>query len=121
MATASMKTDSGCPTISTLQTIGKSWTCFIVLELFHNGARNFNTLVRDIKGISPKELSAKLAMLEQDDIVKKAERAYTLTAKGQELAGLLREFKAFNQRWHPELPSSCAENSCASCTVRLAE
>lgn len=121
MAAASTKTDLGCPTISTLQTIGKSWICFIVLELFHDGARNFNALVRDIDGISPKELSAKLTMLEQDGIVEKTEKAYALTAKGRELAELLRQFKAFNQRWHPELPPSCADHSCASCAVRLAE
>jgi len=102
------------------QTIGRTWSGIIVLELAHNGAKGFNTLVRDIKGISPKELSAKLMMLETDSIVEKSAKTYRLTAKGRELAGMLQQFKAFNQRWHPELPPTCVQNSCAGCAKRLA-
>ena len=94
--------DEECAVACTADIIGSKWTAIIVHDL-SEGPRRFSELERSCPGISPRTLSERLRVLEQDDIIEKraaARRAeYELTEKGTALLPIIEEMRRFGHSW----------------------
>jgi DNA-binding HxlR family transcriptional regulator len=94
--------DEECAVACTADIIGSKWTAIIVHDL-SEGPRRFSELERSCPGISPRTLSERLRVLEQDDIIEKhaaARRAeYELTEKGTALLPIIEEMRRFGRSW----------------------
>jgi len=94
--------DEECAVACTADIIGSKWTAIIVHDL-SEGPRRFSELERSCPGISPRTLSERLRVLEQDDIIEKhaaARRAeYELTEKGTALLPVIEEMRRFGHGW----------------------
>lgn len=80
-----------CPVEATLEVVGDRWKALVVWHLFW-GARPFCELMRQIPGLSKKNLRRVLVGMEQQGLVRKAVRPggsrraeYSLTSFGQTL------------------------------------
>jgi DNA-binding HxlR family transcriptional regulator len=58
----------GCPMGTCMALLGGTWTCNVIWQL-SGGPRRFGELSRDIPGISPKMLTARLRDLEKKRVV----------------------------------------------------
>ncbi|MEO8625897.1 MAG: helix-turn-helix domain-containing protein [Candidatus Limnocylindrales bacterium] len=92
---------SGSGLDAALERVGDRWSLLIV-EALLEGPRRFNDLATAVSGIAPNILTARLRRLERAGVIvgqRYSERpvrlAYTLTADGQELAGVLRLLAAW--------------------------
>jgi DNA-binding HxlR family transcriptional regulator len=94
--------DEECAVACTAEIIGSKWTAIIVHDL-SEGPRRFSELERSCPGISPRTLSERLRVLEQDGILEKhasARRAeYELTEKGTALLPIIEEMRRFGHGW----------------------
>jgi DNA-binding HxlR family transcriptional regulator len=84
-----------------LERVGDRWSLLIV-EALLDGPRRFNDLTEAVTGIAPNILTGRLRRLERAGVIvgrRYSERpvrlAYSLTADGQELAGVLRLLAAW--------------------------
>jgi DNA-binding HxlR family transcriptional regulator len=84
-----------------LERVGDRWSLLIV-EALLDGPRRFNDLTEAVTGIAPNILTDRLRRLERAGVIvgrRYSERplrlAYSLTADGQELAGVLRLLAAW--------------------------
>jgi DNA-binding HxlR family transcriptional regulator len=85
--------------------IGDMWTLMIVYNLL-SGPRRFGELRDAMGNVSPKTVSQRLKMLEEDGFVDRHAFAeipprveYQLTEKGQALADILGAIKDFSERY----------------------
>ncbi len=85
--------------------IGDMWTLMIVYNLL-SGPRRFGELRDAMGNVSPKTVSQRLKMLEEDGFVDRHAFAeipprveYQLTEKGQALADILEAIKHFSERY----------------------
>ncbi len=85
----------GCPMGTCMALIGGAWTTNIVWKL-SGGPRRFGELTKDIPGISPKMLTARLRELEELGVVDRAVMAtsppsveYSLSDLGHELVPII--------------------------------
>ncbi|MEP7360416.1 MAG: helix-turn-helix domain-containing protein [Chloroflexota bacterium] len=92
---------SGSGLDAALERVGDRWSLLIV-EALLDGPRRFNDLAAAVTGIAPNILTDRLRRLERAGVVvgqRYSERpvrlAYSLTADGQELAGVLRLLAAW--------------------------
>ena len=111
--------DEECAVACTADIIGSKWTAIIVHDL-SEGARRFSELERSCPGISPRTLSERLRVLEQDGILSKHEGSrkveYELTEKGQALLPIIDAMRSFGHSWlvsddahtHGDEPSNVA-------------
>jgi DNA-binding HxlR family transcriptional regulator len=94
--------DEDCAVACTADIIGSKWTAIIVHDL-SEGARRFSELERSCPGISPRTLSERLRVLEQEGLITRqsARRRvdYELTEKGQALLPIIEEMRRFGHRW----------------------
>jgi DNA-binding HxlR family transcriptional regulator len=94
--------DEACAVACTAEIIGSKWTAIIVHDL-SEGARRFSELERSCPGISPRTLSERLRVLEQDGILEKRAGArrveYELTKKGHALLPIIDEMRSFGRAW----------------------
>jgi DNA-binding HxlR family transcriptional regulator len=97
--------DANCSVACTADIIGSKWTAVIVHDL-SEGPRRFSELERACPGISPRTLSERLRVLEQDGIVARKSYAespprveYELTEKGQGLLPIIDAMRSFGHRW----------------------
>lgn len=81
----------GCPMAACMAVLGGAWTTSVIWKLSGN-PRRFGELQRDIPGISPKMLAARLRSLEAKGVVLRAvvpttppSSEYTLSELGREL------------------------------------
>ena len=81
-----------CPLEGVIDVISKKWALLIVNAIGNNGKLRFNSLMEELKGISPKTLSDTLKELQAEGIVKRESFAeipprveYSLTNDGVEL------------------------------------
>lgn len=81
----------GCPMAACMAVLGGAWTTSVIWKL-SGDARRFGELQRDIPGISPKMLTARLRKLEQKGVVTREvvhssppSVEYSLTDLGREL------------------------------------
>jgi DNA-binding HxlR family transcriptional regulator len=81
----------GCPMAACMEILGGAWTPNLIWKL-SGDPRRFGELVRDIPGISPKVLTARLRDLEEKGVVVREVRStsppsveYSLSELGREL------------------------------------
>jgi len=97
--------DEQCSVACTADIIGAKWTAVLVHDL-SEGARRFSELERACPGISPRTLSERLRVLEEEDIVVRRSYAespprveYELTEKGRSLLRVIEEMRTFGHEW----------------------
>src|SRR6266581_3543545 len=94
-----------CAVAATSDLIGSKWTALIVHDL-SEGPRRFTQLEKACHGISPRTLSERLHMLEQEGIVVRFSYPespprveYELTAKGISLLPIIEAMSKFGHAW----------------------
>ena len=94
--------DSNCSVACTADIIGSKWTAVIVHDL-SEGSRRFSELERSCPGISPRTLSERLRVLEQEGILERTSARrrvdYSLTDKGEALLPIIDEMRRFGHEW----------------------
>jgi DNA-binding HxlR family transcriptional regulator len=90
------------------QIISTKWTPQLLFAM-SNGVQRFCELQKEVGGINPRTLSARLDELEQAGIVSKSAFAevpprieYTLTAKGQDLFPILEQMVEWGSKYQSE-------------------
>jgi DNA-binding HxlR family transcriptional regulator len=85
----------GCPMGACMALLGGAWTTNVVWQL-SGGPRRFGELIRDIPGISPKMLTARLRELEEKGVVEREVTPtsppsveYSLSELGHELVPVI--------------------------------
>lgn len=94
-----------CPMERIIRLIGDIWTLMIVYALL-GGSKRFGELLHSLGNVSPKTVSQRLKMLEEERIVARHAYAeipprveYSLTDKGMALADILDAMRAFQERY----------------------
>jgi DNA-binding HxlR family transcriptional regulator len=94
-----------CAVAATSDLIGSKWTSLIVHDL-SEGPRRFTQLEHSCPGISPRTLSERLHMLEEQGIVLRhsfpespPRVEYQLTDKGGALLPIIEEMRSFGHDW----------------------
>ena len=123
-----------CPVAKSLEVLGERWTLLIVRDLLRGPAR-FQDLQTSLDGIAPNLLSERLKLMEEHGLVTRAfysdhppRAAYVLTAKGQELGGVVGALATWGLRYlHPHtrlVHTACAHPVqmgyyCPHCDTRI--
>ena len=98
----------------TIAIIGDKWSLLIIGQLaFGKSPSRFNELMRELKPISSRTLSIKLAKLSDNKIVEKTIEGtsppytqYALTAKGFDLVDAFRAMGEWSKKW--QIPRTTA-------------
>ncbi|HWJ30698.1 MAG TPA: helix-turn-helix domain-containing protein [Gaiellaceae bacterium] len=97
--------DETCAVAATAEIVATKWTLLIVHEL-SEGPRRFKELEYACPGISPRTLSERLDMLEENGLVVRRSYPespprveYELTDKGRALLPIIREMRKFGHAW----------------------
>ena len=96
---------TSCSVAATSELIGSKWTALIVHDL-SEGPRRFTELEHACPGISPRTLSERLHMLEEQGICLRASYPespprveYELTEKGRSMLPIIEEMRTFGHEW----------------------
>ena len=94
-----------CAVAASAEIIGAKWTAILVHDL-SEGPRRFSELERSCSGISPRTLSERLRVLEEEGIVERRSYAespprveYELTPKGEALLPIIDAMREFGRDW----------------------
>jgi len=94
-----------CPVERTANAIGGKWTLLILRDLL-DGTKRFGELRASLTGISPKTLTEKLRILEQDGIIARKiypevppRVEYSLTKHGQTLEPVFEAMREWGTQW----------------------
>jgi DNA-binding HxlR family transcriptional regulator len=94
-----------------MELIGDKYSFQIIHILYQFERQRFVELEGQINGISPRTLSARLKHLERYNLIERHQFPtipprveYTLTEKGQDLAGVLNELQVWTNKWFPYKP-----------------
>ena len=94
--------DANFSVACTADIIGAKWTAVIVHDL-SEGSRRFSELERSCPGISPRTLSERLRVLEQEGIIQRTSARrrvdYSLTEKGEALSPIIDAMRQFGHEW----------------------
>jgi DNA-binding HxlR family transcriptional regulator len=94
--------DANCSVACTADIIGAKWTAVIVHDM-SEGPRRFSELERSCPGISPRTLSERLRVLEQESILQRTSARrrvdYSLTEKGEALLPIIDAMRQFGHEW----------------------
>ena len=97
--------DATCSVAACAEIIGAKWTALLVHDL-SEGPRRFSELERACPGISPRTLSERLRVLEEQEIVVRRSYnetpprvEYELTAKGEALLPIIAQMRRFGHDW----------------------
>ena len=94
--------DEFCSVACTADIIGSKWTAIIVHDL-SEGSRRFSELERSCPGISPRTLSERLRVLEQEGLIGRRSSPrrveYELTQKGTALLPIIEAMRRFGRDW----------------------
>jgi DNA-binding HxlR family transcriptional regulator len=97
--------DSSCSVAACAEILGAKWTALLVHDL-SEGPRRFTELEHSCKGISPRTLSERLRVLEQEAILVRRSYhespprvEYELTEKGEALLPIIAEMRRFGHAW----------------------
>jgi DNA-binding HxlR family transcriptional regulator len=109
-----------CSVAATVDLIGLKWTPLIVHDL-SEGPRRFMQIEHACPGISPRTLSERLDMLEQQGVVIRHSYPespprveYELTDKGQALLPIIDAMRKFGRAWLMPKPESRRPRAVAS-------
>jgi DNA-binding HxlR family transcriptional regulator len=96
-----------CPISILMSLLSGPWTLYILWAICNKGPIRFGALHREIQGISTKVLTERLRMLEAEGILYREYQptippqvSYGLTARGQELMGIIEQLGTIAQRWY---------------------
>jgi DNA-binding HxlR family transcriptional regulator len=96
---------TSCSVAATSELIGSKWTALIVHDL-SEGPRRFTDIEHACPGISPRTLSERLHMLEEQGICLRASYPespprveYELTQKGRSMLPIIEEMRTFGHEW----------------------
>jgi DNA-binding HxlR family transcriptional regulator len=99
--------DRECPVCRTAEVISGKWTLLIIRDLADSPLR-FCELERSLDGISPRTLSLRLRVLEEEGIVERQTYpevpprvTYALTDKGTALVPLIEDMRTYGRKWLP--------------------
>lgn len=94
-----------CSIEKALAVLDGKWTFLILRDLFE-GTKRFGELRKSLHGISPKTLTERLKMLENNGILTRTAYAtipptveYTLTEKGESLRPIVKQMKLWGAQW----------------------
>lgn len=97
----SLSCEQQCPVQSAARIIEGKWTTLVIRELL-SGKKRYSEIQRALSGISPKVLSQRLRMLEQQQLISRTVYAtvpptteYQLTALGEQLQPVLQQMASF--------------------------
>lgn len=97
-----------CPVNLTLEVFGDKWSLIIVRDLMFEGKRYFRELLHSEEKIASNILADRLAMLEREGIISKADDPdhkqkyiYSLTAKGIDLLPVMVEIGGWSIKYKP--------------------
>jgi len=112
--------DADCSIAATVDLIGSKWTPQIVHDL-SEGPRRFMQIEHACPGISPRTLSERLDMLEQQGVVIRhsfpespPRVEYELTDKGEALLPIIDAMSKFGRAWLLPKPASRRRRAVAS-------
>ena len=96
---------TSCAVAACAEIIGAKWTALLVHDL-SEGPRRFSQLERSCVGISPRTLSERLRVLEDEGIVERYSYPespprveYELTQKGEALLPIINAMREFGHDW----------------------
>jgi len=96
---------TSCAVAACAEIIGAKWTALLVHDL-SEGPRRFSQLERSCVGISPRTLSERLRVLEDEGIVERYSYPespprveYELTQKGEALLPIINAMRGFGHDW----------------------
>ena len=102
---ADRTTDEVCPVCATADVICGKWTILVIRDLA-DGHSRFGELQRSLEGISPRTLSLRLRVLEEQGIVERhtypevpPRVEYSLTEKGEALLPLIEDMRSYGREW----------------------
>jgi len=111
-----MAVDDTCPVCRTADIVCAKWTLLLIRDLAEGRSR-FCELERSLTGISPRTLSLRLRLLEDEGVVERhtypevpPRVEYSLTDKGLALLPIIDDMRAYGERW---LGAECAETVSA--------
>jgi DNA-binding HxlR family transcriptional regulator len=97
--------NANCPVCRTAEIVCSKWTMLVIRDL-SEGRSRFCELERSLEGISPRTLSLRLRVLEEEGIVARKTYPevpprveYALTEKGRALAPLIEDMRRYGFRW----------------------
>ncbi len=95
-----------CPVARALDVIGERWTLLILRDLRRYGPLRFQDFERDLPGLAPNTLSARLKVLEAQGVVgtrlyetHPPRYEYFLTDKGQALRPVLKALYTWGEQY----------------------
>ncbi len=104
----------GCPMGACMELLGGAWTPNLIWQL-SGGARRFGELRRDVPGISPKMLAARLKILEEKGVITREVTAtsppsveYALSDLGRELIPVINSIVKVGTRLIESRPAAPA-------------
>ncbi len=104
----------GCPMGACMELLGGAWTPNLIWQL-SGGARRFGELRRDVPGISPKMLAARLKILEEKGVVTREVAPtsppsveYALSELGRELIPVINAIVRVGTRIRESRPAAPA-------------
>ena len=99
---------SHCPINLTLEVFGDKWSLIIIRDIMFNGKRYFRELLHSEEKIATNILTDRLAMLEKEGIISKADDPdhkqkyiYSLTAKGIDVLPIMVEIGGWSIKHKP--------------------
>jgi DNA-binding HxlR family transcriptional regulator len=116
----------GCTVNRTVKYIARKWTLLVLLELYkgEEHRRRFSELKSCLAGITPKVLSARLKVLEEEGLVENrfdgssfpVKSEYSLTESGLEIVEIVKEMKRWALKWKiTNIECSCQD--CSECVL----
>ena len=105
-----------CPVLATARIVAGKWTLLILRDLAAGPCR-FTQLERSLAGISPRTLSQRLRVLEEEGVIARAvypeappRVEYRLTAKGRDIGPIVEAMRAYGEQW---LADGCVDRSAS--------
>lgn len=100
-----MADQESCPVSRTADIVCGKWTLLLIRDLAE-GCSRFCELERSLEGISPRTLSLRLRVLEDEEIVERhtfpevpPRVEYSLTERGRALVPIVEELRTYGERW----------------------
>ena len=94
-----------CPVLATARIVSGKWTLLVLRDLAVGPCR-FTQLERSLCGISPRTLSQRLRVLEEEGVIARQVYAeapprveYRLTSKGRDLAPIVEAMRLYGEQW----------------------
>jgi len=117
-----------CAIHDTLSFVGKKWTLLVLLELYKGKAewKRYSQLKRQLPGITPKMLAARLRELTELKLIEKRVDAsttpikseYMLTDSGKAFIKVIRELKKWTLKWGGK-NRACEKSACRTCELKV--